>query len=278
MTIKANAQIPNGGFENWTGTNEYPTGWTSCNLAGGPSYPVSKSLDHYPSSIGSYSVKMESNTVAIGLGNCGHGFLKTALYLGDWGPAFPITGHPNRFAGYYKFLPQNNDTMMITLYLFQGGAIVASAILTNASSATSWTSFNIPISSYVTADSAEISFSAFFGQYGQSPAGPWGNSVMYIDNISFDNLITGISEVKETNSISVYPNPFSSQTTLQTDKLLKSATLTVYNLYGQTVKQMNNLSGQTITLQRDNLPSGLYFVRLTQDNKIITEDKLVITD
>ncbi|GIV29810.1 MAG: hypothetical protein KatS3mg028_1342 [Bacteroidia bacterium] len=79
-------------------------------------------------------------------------------------------------------------------------------------------------------------------------------------------------------NITVYPNPFSTQTTLQTNKNLKDATLTVYNVYGQQVKQIKNISGQTITLFRDNLPSGLYFVRLTQDNKIITADKLVITD
>jgi len=75
-----------------------------------------------------------------------------------------------------------------------------------------------------------------------------------------------------------FPNPFSAQTTLQTDNLLHNATLTIYNSFGQTVKQIKNISGSTVTLFRDNLPSGLYFIRLTQDNKIIMIDKLVITD
>ncbi|MDP1746239.1 MAG: LamG-like jellyroll fold domain-containing protein, partial [Bacteroidota bacterium] len=78
--------------------------------------------------------------------------------------------------------------------------------------------------------------------------------------------------------LKLYPNPFSTQVTLQTDNLLHNATLTVYNCFGQTVKQIKNISGQTITLFRDNLPSGLYCIQLTQDNKIITTDKLVITD
>lgn len=89
---------------------------------------------------------------------------------------------------------------------------------------------------------------------------------------------TGLSELHNNFSISIFPNPFSTQTTLQTDNLLKNATLTVYNLYGQTVKQIKNISGQTVTLSRDNLASGLYFVRLKQDNKVIAADKLVITD
>jgi len=91
-------------------------------------------------------------------------------------------------------------------------------------------------------------------------------------------LFTGLSSLENINSIAIYPNPFSSQVTFKTDNLLNNATLTVYNCFGQTVKEIKNISGLTVTLFRDNLPSGLYFVRLTEGNKIITVDKLVITD
>ncbi|MBL0343647.1 MAG: T9SS type A sorting domain-containing protein [Bacteroidetes bacterium] len=96
----------------------------------------------------------------------------------------------------------------------------------------------------------------------------------------YNNTISvGINETdNQTTDIKIYPNPFSSSTTLHTNYLLKNATLTVYNLYGQVVKQINKLSGQTIILQRDNLSSGLYFIHLTEDNKILTTDKLIITD
>ena len=86
-----------------------------------------------------------------------------------------------------------------------------------------------------------------------------------------------INEYQNNNLFSIFPNPFSSTTTLRTDKNFKDATLIVYNLFGQEVKEMKNISGQSITLQRDNLPSGLYFIRLMQDNKIIATDKLVVS-
>jgi len=89
---------------------------------------------------------------------------------------------------------------------------------------------------------------------------------------------TSIEENAFLYSVNIFPNPFSFLTTLQTDILLKNATLTVYNCFGQTVAQIKNISGQTVTLHRDNLPSGLYFVRLTEENKTIAVDKLVITD
>jgi spore coat protein H len=76
----------------------------------------------------------------------------------------------------------------------------------------------------------------------------------------------------------VYPNPFSTQTTLQTEWFLKDAILTVYNLYGQEVKQIKNISGQTILLSRDDLAGGLYFALLTQNNRVMGAEKILITN
>ncbi|MBI3502270.1 MAG: T9SS type A sorting domain-containing protein [Bacteroidetes bacterium] len=100
----------------------------------------------------------------------------------------------------------------------------------------------------------------------------WGTVIPICSSTTF------ISEIPDNNYfISVFPNPFSTQTVLQTDNLLHNATLTVDNCFGQTVVQIKNISGQTVVFSRDNLASGLYFVRLTENNKIFT-DKLIITD
>jgi Secretion system C-terminal sorting domain len=96
--------------------------------------------------------------------------------------------------------------------------------------------------------------------------------------IQAGRTILGINENTTKNIFSIFPNPFISSTTIQTIGNLKNATLTICNSYGQTVKQVKNISGQTVSLSRDNLPSGLYFIRLTEENKIIAVDKLLITD
>lgn len=88
----------------------------------------------------------------------------------------------------------------------------------------------------------------------------------------------GVGNLTVENLVTVYPNPFSSYTSLKSAINLKDATLRVYNSFGQAINQINNLSGQTIIFHRDKLPSGLYFIRLTQDNKTIATDKLIITD
>ena len=95
-------------------------------------------------------------------------------------------------------------------------------------------------------------------------------------------VVTDVSGVKlysTTGNLSLaYPNPFSSKTSLQTNKHLENAVLKIYISAGQFVKEIKNLSGQAFTLFRDNLPCGLYFIRLTQDGEIIGTNKVLITD
>ncbi|NTW32940.1 MAG: T9SS type A sorting domain-containing protein [Bacteroidetes bacterium] len=91
-------------------------------------------------------------------------------------------------------------------------------------------------------------------------------------------IVSGTNEYNKKNNLSVFPNPFAIQTTLQTDIFLKDATMILYNSIGKQVKQIKNISGQTITLNRDNLANGIYFIRLIQDNKTFITDKLIITD
>lgn len=95
---------------------------------------------------------------------------------------------------------------------------------------------------------------------------------------------SGISSVNENNSlqnhVSIYPNPAYTTITVsiplngKTENVFKEASLTVYNSFGQQVKQIKNISGQTVTFSCDNLPDGLYFIRIAEDDKIYF-DKLV---
>lgn len=97
--------------------------------------------------------------------------------------------------------------------------------------------------------------------------------------IHFSNP-TGINTYEQNMNpqIHIFPNPFSLETTLKSNDNFIDATLIIYNSQGQQVKQIKNISGQTVTVYRENLQSGLYFIRLTQDSKVIITGKLIITD
>jgi len=277
FTVNTFAQIPNSGFENWrtytstcNGAPESyasPMGWiggraTAC----GGGYSIQKVTDNYPIGTGQYSILVESNNAN---GILGVAF--TANTPGPAKPAFPIIGHPTSLTGYYEFAPLNGDTMQIAIELFKNGSIVSRGAFRSMASISNWTSFNIPLPTYTSVDSGYIALSSYI-----AGGSPHGNSALSVDNLNFDNLIAGISQVASENKISVYPNPFSTATTLQANENLKDATLTVYNSLGQQVKQIKDINGQTITFQRDNLSSGVYFILLTQVNKLITTTKLII--
>jgi hypothetical protein len=100
----------------------------------------------------------------------------------------------------------------------------------------------------------------------------------YIEYTNYCTTTGFATQSESPNLVNIFPNPFSSLTTLQTDFFLHNATLTVDNCFGQTVLKITSISAQTITFNRGNLPNGLYFVHLTQDSIVVATKKIIITD
>lgn len=99
----------------------------------------------------------------------------------------------------------------------------------------------------------------------------------YDGETSYSN-IEAVAFNKRNNFVfKVYPNPFSYETTFHTNESLKNASLIVYNSY-RTVRQINNISGQKFTFQCGNLSSGIYWIKLVQDEKVIAIEKLIIAN
>jgi PKD repeat protein len=93
------------------------------------------------------------------------------------------------------------------------------------------------------------------------------------------NCVAGINQTTLLeNEVYIFPNPFFTEAVLHSDIFLHNATFTLVNVFGQTVVQIKNISGQTVILQRNDLPAGLYFVWLTEDDKQIVTKKIIIAD
>jgi len=110
-----------------------------------------------------------------------------------------------------------------------------------------------------------------------------GNNIYGVGNaskLSVDvEICTGIAEsILINEEIIITPNPFTTQTTLSATHALHNATLCVFNFQGQLVTEINNISGYSTTFYCDMFPSGLYYFRLIQDNKIIAANKLILVD
>jgi hypothetical protein len=89
-------------------------------------------------------------------------------------------------------------------------------------------------------------------------------------------ISTGLISNNMSSVLVIYPNPLSTETTLKTSRILNDASIQLFNAFGQQVKQLRNLSGNNFTMFRDNLQSGIYFLKLMEGNKIIANEKLVV--
>lgn len=138
----------------------------------------------------------------------------------------------------------------------------------------SWTLIqNLPAAPRIGASSFTINAVGYVG------LGYNGFATAFNDLWSFTpDIANDVNEAYFTNSISIFPNPFSTQATLKANKILTNATLNIYNSAGKEVKEMKNISGQIITISRDQLAAGTYIIRVMENNKLISTAKLTVSD
>jgi uncharacterized repeat protein (TIGR01451 family) len=97
---------------------------------------------------------------------------------------------------------------------------------------------------------------------------------------------TTINEYVETNSISekessivrVFPNPFSTITTIAFKNSLTDADIKLYNVYGQEVRSITDFSGDKLKIERENLANGIYYLKVGNDNRTSETVRLILKD
>ncbi len=103
-------------------------------------------------------------------------------------------------------------------------------------------------------------------------------------NASSSNIIglpvIGVDENNgfDSNIIDVCPNPFTTETVIKSKVPLDNATLLLFTLHGQQIMKVDHINGHTISLHRNNLKSGLYFVKLFHKEGLIAQEWLLVSD
>lgn len=92
------------------------------------------------------------------------------------------------------------------------------------------------------------------------------------------NLSVGLISYKNNIPHFVFPNPFKSYTTFHFSSFINNVELNIYNIYGQCIKTIKNISGDKIKIEREDLCTGLYFYELIQNSKQIATGKLMVVD
>jgi hypothetical protein len=279
-SIKTNAQIPNSGFETWENYVDEYTGYVyeKPDLWNGSlpnnsvySFSIVKNPDSYPVGTGQYSMKIQPDIAngvrGVAISNDG------ADSMVNWipKPSFAINQRPASLYFYYKCFPFGGDTIIGKVYFYKNGVVIGNPVFGTTQAISSWTAWEVPMTYYTSdvPDSATIFFVT--GAYIQHT-----ESIMYVDNLSFDGFVTSISEQTSENTIlNIYPNPASDIITLNIEnKNNADLTLNIYNATGALVKSEKLIQNQR-QFDIGDLSNGIYLVEI-KSKEWTGKQKLII--
>lgn len=193
----------------------------------------------------------------------------TSIFAGtNGGGVFLSTNNGDSWTAVNSGLPASATVYSLGVsgtFIFAG--IKNSGVFVSTNNGTNWTASNTGLPDLKLNTLLVTGATMFVGIDG---GGVWKRPVA--------EIVSGVNEIDADHSITIFPNPFSKETTLSAGRNLKNATLNIYNAFGQMVKQLDNLSGEAIILHREHLPNGLYIVCLTEGNNPLTTGKLILTD
>ena len=166
-----------------------------------------------------------------------------------------------------KFNGTNADTVAMGLYVFD--------------TTSSYIQFQVDINalSFQMPDSIKIIIKN--AEYGQPCQGSdVVCNLLYIDDLHLSNIPLNINSIKTNeHSIKIYPNPVNSSKDIYISiaESIENGNIKIVNTAGQIVlqKQINSISGNTITLSDSTLPAGVYFLTIETLGSRTTE-KLII--
>lgn len=105
------------------------------------------------------------------------------------------------------------------------------------------------------------------------------NQTLYPDTVTTCDFITDIAPVdRYSQQLQIVPNPVSTQATLLVQFQMRDATLSILNCVGETVLEVQNINGFSVAIDCVNLPNGVYFFRVTENDVVVGTGKAVIAN
>lgn len=248
------AQIPNAGFEQWSGSN--PTDWVAGNVEG---YTLVMPSTNPMS--GQFAARLETKSVFNNL-------IPAVLSSGPSGEGFPVSQRHGQLSLYYKF-----HKTVSTAYLFisvgfkKGENGIGAGVLAINEPADNYTPVTIPVT-YINdeiPDLGEILIQVTDQSLNPAASGSYAE----IDNLSF-SILSDVDDEVNLNSFSLeqnYPNPFNPVTAISYQIAKpENVTLKVYDIIGNEVATLVNekqaAGKHTVNFDASNLSSGVYLYKI----------------
>jgi len=189
-----------------------------------------------------------------------------------WGPDMDLTNDPaNTY--YYPYMVRDSSNLHMTfvksgtggqyLHSGDGGATWDPPFSMGFSNITPFIAYTGCVLHVIVPDSGRIN-------YLRNPTGNAGPHCV---------IPTGISALpSERSGVTVYPNPFITQTTIEISSSVKQeeTILKVFDLAGREIIHSGFGKLNKITLDRNDLDAGIYFYQVVQKEKIIYSGKMIV--
>ncbi len=248
-------EIPNNSFENWNGGD--PVGWWTNDILG-IFDAVTQTSDSWQGSSAALMTVLDG----------GGGFaLVPLLAIGDIGSGTPVSQRYGSFKGYYKFNPAADENFNVAVLMLTSTNLVGAGVAAFPA-ASNWTEFNVPIE-YLSGETPDLAIlqMSVMDSNSTGTVGTW----VIVDYVTFGTPtdVEQINGLPENYSLKQnYPNPFNPSTNIEYSIPSESfVELKVYDVLGNEVASLVNEQQQAGVYRADfiadNLPSGMYFARLT---------------
>jgi len=272
------AQIPNAGFENWTGGE--PDGWVTSNINGIVTLVTQSGTSHS----GSSAARGEAVALYTQI-------MPPTIQTGDRARGFAYTQRPVSITGYYQFFPaaSSGDRFGVNVGLFKGGidgTHVGVAAIADPTSTATYTQFTA-VFNYQTADIPDTCIIQIMivGPGTGTQSSPHAGSYYLLDDLAFSGSTDVENQTSlvpvETNLKQNYPNPFNPSTMISYSLSKASyVKLSVYNILGKELTTLVDgfqLAGNHSTyFLASNMASGVYFYRLETEGYTAMKQMLLV--
>lgn len=196
--------------------------------------------------------------------------------------SFSINYKPNSLNGFYKFYPENGDSLYINISILSGTDWIGSGTFKTGDTVSDYTPFTAAIAynQAVTPDSAYINIQVSKNNM------PLGNSYALIDDFNFDGFLADVEEnpmVKPANAdleFNIYPNPFSNNATISfTLDQPEQVQIRLYDISGNDILTIANKNfgegDHDISFSGAGLQKGFYICMITTD-KTTYSKKIIV--
>ncbi|MBI4931711.1 MAG: T9SS type A sorting domain-containing protein [Bacteroidetes bacterium] len=197
-------------------------------------------------------------------------------YLSKWnGTTWTVITGINSTVDYLQVF--NNKLVFIGEFSTPGQSIAQC----NASNASPLTNGAITVGNSLTpaSDMAVFNGSLYVGGFNLMSAGIFPNAIS-CNNIASYSLPNSINEnINSSTEINIHPNPFSTTTTIEIENAnekIKNAQFILHDILGR-VAMKSEITNSKIEIKRDNLPNGIYFLRVKINDATYSE-KIIITN